>query len=217
MSTSPLGSQPDYLGPADVRNAALCRTLARNWWAIALRGAFAVLFGLLTLMLPSVTLATLVILFAVYMLADGIFAIVAGVKAAQRNERWGLLVLEGIADILAGVVAFLWPAITVLVFVYLMAFWSIVSGILMVMAAFKLPGEHGRWWMAIAGAMSVVFGVLLAFMPIAGAVVLTLWLGAYALVFGALLLVAAFRLRRMRDAAPPRTAPPPAGATGATT
>jgi len=213
MSTSPLGSQPDYLGPADVRNAALCRTLARNWWAIAIRGAFAILFGILTFVLPGITIATLVILFAAYMLVDGVFAIIAGVRAAQRHERWGYFILEGVANILAGVVALIWPAITVLVFVYLIAFWSIVSGILMVVAAFKLTGAHGRWWMAIAGAMSVIFGILLAFMPIAGAVVLTLWLGVYAIVFGALLLVAAFRLRNMRTPAAPSPTTP-AGAAG---
>ncbi len=203
MSTHPVGHPPTYLTPAQVKNQALCRTLAQNWWAIALRGAFAILFGLLTFVLPGITLATLVILFSAYMLADGVFAIVAAVKAAQSGERWGLLVLEGIANILAGVVAFLWPAITVLVFVYLVAFWSIVSGLLMVMAAFKLTGEHGRWWMGLAGALSVVFGILLAVMPIAGAVVLTLWLGVYAVVFGVMLLVASFRLRTMRDASPP--------------
>lgn len=213
MSTSPLASEPGYAGSPEIRNAAMCRILARNWWAIALRGAFAVLFGLLTFLLPGVTIATLVILFAAYMLVDGVFAIVAGVKAAQRNERWGLLVLEGVANILAGVVAFLWPAITVLVFVYLVAFWSVVSGILMAMAAFKLTGEHGRWWMGIAGALSVIFGILIAVMPIAGAVALTLWLGAYALVFGIMLLVAAFRLRRMRDASPSGAAPPAGAAS----
>jgi uncharacterized membrane protein HdeD (DUF308 family) len=213
MTTHSAGNPPTYLSPGDVRNAALRRTLAQNWWAIALRGLFAVVFGLLTFVLPGITIATLVILFAAYMLVDGVFAIVAGVKAAQRHERWGSLVLEGVANILAGVVAILWPAITVLVFVYLVAFWSLVSGILMIMAAFKLTGEHGRWWMAIAGALSVGFGLLLAIMPIAGAVVLTLWLGVYAVVFGAMLLVASFRLRTMREANPAGVVPQ-TGASG---
>ena len=217
MTTShPAGNPPTYLSPAEVRNAALRRTLAKNWWAVALRGVFAIIFGILAFALPGVTIATLVILFAAYMLADGVFAIVGAVKAAQQGERWGLFILEGIANILAGIVALLWPAITVLVFVYLIAFWSIVSGLVMVVAAFRLTGEHGRWWMAIAGLLSVVFGILLAMMPIAGAVVLTLWLAAYAVVFGAVLLVASFRLRAMREASPPRTAGP-AGAAGATT
>ena len=178
MATFPAGNPPTYLSPSEVRAAAMRRSLAQNWWAIALRGAFAILFGILTFVLPGVTLATLVILFAAYMLVDGVFAIVAGLKAAQRHERWGSLILEGVANILAGIVAFVWPAITVLVLVYLVAFWSIVSGLLMAVAGFRLNGEHGRWLMVLAGVVSVVFGVLLAFMPIAGAVVLTFCLGA---------------------------------------
>lgn len=209
MTANPAGTSATSPPPVEMRNAALRRSLAQNWWAIALRGGFAVGFGLLTFLLPEITIATLVILFAAYMLADGVFAIVAGVKAAQRHERWGSLVLEGVANILAGVVAILWPAITVLVFVYLVAFWSVVSGILMIMAAVKLTGAHGRWWMAVAGALSVGFGLILALTPIAGAVVLTIWLGAYAVVFGVMLLVASFRLRAMRDATPPS-----AGASG---
>jgi uncharacterized membrane protein HdeD (DUF308 family) len=194
MSNSPLSTPPGDRFPA------MRELLVRNWWALALRGAFAILFGILTFAMPGVTLATLVILFSAYMLVDGIFAIVAGVRAAQRHERWGTLILEGLANILAAAVAFLWPAITVLVFVYLIAGWSIVSGILLAAAAFRL--EHGRWLLALSGVMSVVFGVLLAVMPIAGAVVLTLWLGAYALIFGALLVGVAFRLKSQAGKAP---------------
>lgn len=192
MSHSPLSD------PKAVRHAAMREVLAQNWWALALRGAFAMLFGILTFVVPVVTLATLVILFSAYMLVDGLFAIVAGVKAAQRHERWGFLILEGVANILAAIVAFLWPGITVLVFIYLIAGWSIISGLFMAAAAFRL--EHGRWLLAISGIVSVIFGVLLAAMPIAGAVVLTLWLGAYALIFGVLLVALAFRLRN----GPPR-------------
>jgi uncharacterized membrane protein HdeD (DUF308 family) len=193
----------------NLRSAAMCRVLAQNWWAIALRGVFAVLFGVLTFVMPAVTIATLVILFAAYMLVDGVFAIVAGVKAAQRQERWGLLVLEGNVNILAGIVALLLPAITVLVFIYLVAFWSVLTGILMAVTGLRLPGDHGRWLLVLAGIVSVVFGVLIAIMPIAGAVVLTLWLGGYAVVFGAMLLALAVRLRTMRETRP---APPSATA-----
>ena len=184
------------------RNAALSATLAQNWWALVLRGVFGLLFGVLTFLVPGATLATLVLLFAAYMLADGIFAIVAGIRAAQAGRRWGTLILEGIANILAAVVAFLWPAITVLVFVYLIAAWSIVSGLFMTIAAFRLHLDHGRWLLALSGLFSVAFGVLLALMPIQGAYVLTLWLGAYALVFGAMLVALGLTLRRQQAGAP---------------
>lgn len=169
--------------------------LARNWWLIALRGACAVLFGILTFVMPGLSLVTLVFLFAAYLLIDGIAAIVSAIRAAQKYERWGLLVLEGAVDILAGLAAALAPGITVLVFVYLIAVWSIVSGAFMAVAAFQLHLDHGRWLMVLAGVASVIFGGLLAFAPIAGAVVLAFWLGAYALVFGIMLVVLAFRLR----------------------
>jgi len=184
---------------------AMNARLADNWWAIALRGVFAILFGLIALLLPGVTLTALALLFAAYMLVDGIFDIVAGVRAATQGERWGWLVLEGIVDLIAGAIAVVWPLITILAFVLLLAAWAIVSGGLLTAAAFRLHATHGRWVMALSGIVSVVWGVLLAIWPIVGAVVLTWWMGAYALVFGILLLVLAIRLRSRR--AHPRSLP----------
>ena len=112
--------------------------LAQNWWAVALRGVFAILFGLIALLLPGATILSLVWFFAAYMLVDGVFGIVSAVKAASNNQRWGLLVLEGVVNIAVGVIAFLWPGLTVVFFVTLMGFWSLVTGILMIVAAFKL-------------------------------------------------------------------------------
>jgi uncharacterized membrane protein HdeD (DUF308 family) len=178
---------------------AMSARLAENWWAIALRGVFAILFGVIALVLPGVTLTALVLLFAAYMLVDGIFAIVAAVRAARQHERWGWLVLEGIVDLIAGAIAVVWPLITIVAFVLLMGAWAIVSGGLLVAAALRLHATHGRWLMALAGVVSVIWGVLLLLWPIIGAVVLTLWMGAYAFVFGILLLILAFRLRARRS------------------
>jgi uncharacterized membrane protein HdeD (DUF308 family) len=97
------------------------------------------------------------------------------------------------------VVAFLWPAITAVAFVLLIAVWALVSGALMLVAAFRLNIDHGRWWLALGGIASIVFGVVLLIAPVVGAVVLTWWLGAYALVFGLLLLVLAFQLHSRRE------------------
>jgi uncharacterized membrane protein HdeD (DUF308 family) len=113
--------------------------------------------------------------------------------------------LEGILNISVGVIALLMPGLTVIAFVLLLAVWSLVSGGLMVGAAFRLSKDYGRWWLAIAGVVSIVFGVLLAIAPVIGAVVLTWWLGAYALAFGIALLVLAFQLRARKDDNP-RTA-----------
>jgi uncharacterized membrane protein HdeD (DUF308 family) len=179
----------------EMRVAVMSAALARNWWAVVLRGVFAIIFGLIALALPGLTIASLVLLFAVYMLVDGVFAIISAVRAAAHHERWGFLILEGVLDILAGLAALLLPAVTVLFFVILLAVWAIISGISMTLAGFRLHGSHGRWLLVLSGLVSVIWGVLLFLWPIAGAVVLTWWLGAYALVFGVMLIVLGFRLR----------------------
>jgi uncharacterized membrane protein HdeD (DUF308 family) len=185
-------------------DGSLNAVLAENWWAIAVRGVLGILFGILALIFPGATILSFVLVFAAYLLVDGVFAIVAAVRAARRRDRWGLLTFEGIANIAAAVIAVLWPGLTVLAFVVLIAAWAIVTGVLMLGAAFRLNIQHGRWWLALSGAASLVFGILLILAPLAGAIVLTWWIGAYALVFGAALLVLAFRLRsrRSRGAAP---------------
>ena len=191
-----LGSAGYPSTPMDARSA----TLARNWWAVALRGVFAILFGLAAFLLPLATIGSLVLLFAIYMLADGVFAIVAGVRAATHHERWALLILEGIVGLIAGAIALAAPGLTLLFLITLLGIWAVVSGVFMLAAAFRLHAAHGRWILVLSGLVSVLWGVLLYFSPVAGALVLTWWLGGYALAFGVLLLVAAFRLRARHTA-----------------
>lgn len=186
------------------KSSAMNALLAHNWWAILLRGVAVIVFGLIALFLPVVTIASLVILFAAYMIVDGVLAIVSAVKAARSHERWGGFLLEGVVDLVAAAVALLMPAITLLVFVGLMAAWAVISGALMLWAAFKVRKDHGRVWPVIAGLASILWGVLIAAFPVTGLVVLTWWIGAYAFVFGVSLLVLAATLRRRRHApAPP--------------
>jgi len=173
--------------------------LARNWWVIALRGLFGIIFGIIALVMPSVTISVLIFWFAIYMLFDGVLAIAAGVTAAARHERWIGLISEGIVDLLAGAVALLWPLVTLLVFVWIAGGWAIISGVLLLSAAFRLHPTHGKWLLVLGGVASTVWGVLLLIAPVSGAVVMTWWLGAYALVFGVVLLVVAFRLRGRRQ------------------
>jgi uncharacterized membrane protein HdeD (DUF308 family) len=167
--------------------------LARSWWLIAFRGFLGVVFGVIALLMPVATILALVLLFSAYMLIDGIFAMYAAVQAGRAGESWGLLLLQGIVSLVAGVLAFLWPEITVVAFVLLIAAWSIVSGCVMLAAAYYT--EHGRWWLALGGTAALLYGILMIIAPFAGAVVLTWWLGAYALVFGIALVILAFKLR----------------------
>ncbi|MEZ5828739.1 MAG: HdeD family acid-resistance protein [Hyphomicrobiales bacterium] len=195
---------------APARSDALSEVLADSWWAVGLRGLLAIAFGIICLLVPPAAILALILLFSAYMLVDGVFAIVSGIKAAQNGERWGLLILEGIVDIAAGVVAFLWPAITTIAFVILIAVWAIISGALMLTAAFSLKLDHGRWWLALGGIASVIFGIVLLIAPVVGAVVLTWWLGAYAVVFGVFLLILAFKLHGKKEE---RSAKQPAART----
>ena len=178
---------------------ALSEVLADSWWAVGLRGIMGIVFGLICLLTPGIAVEVFVILFAAYMLVDGVFAIASGIKAARNGERWGLLILEGIVDLAAGLVAVLWPAITLIALIWIVAIWAIVSGALMLGAAFTLKLDHGRWWLALGGIASVIFGILLVIEPLIGAVVLTLWIGAYALVFGIFLLILAFQLHAKKE------------------
>jgi uncharacterized membrane protein HdeD (DUF308 family) len=197
--------------PSDVQYNAAGDLLAQNWWLFTLRGVLGIIFGLIALIFPGATILSLVIFFSAYMLVDGVFGIISAVRAIRRKEdRWGLLIFEGLLNIAVGIAAFLWPGLTVVAFVWLIAAWAIVSGGLMTAAGFRLNMEHGRWWMVLGGLLSLAYGVLLIITPLIGAIVLTWWLGAYALVFGVALVIFSFKLRSWQQE---RASPTPVGTT----
>ena len=174
----------------------MLHTLTANWWALALRGLVAVLFGLLTFFLPGITLVTLVLLFGAYALADGVFNVIAFFRVA--SHQWALLI-EGVVGILAGVLTFAWPAITAIALLYLIAFWAILTGVFEILAGIRLRKTiANEWLLLLMGVLSLLFGLLILFAPGTGALAIVLWIGAYALVFGIFLLALAFRLRGHR-------------------
>lgn len=174
----------------------MLNSLAANWWALALRGLVAVLFGLVTLFLPGITLVTLVLLFGAYALLDGILNVLAFFRVASHH--WALLI-EGLIGIMAGVLTFAWPAITAFVLLYVIACWAIVTGIFEIIAGIRVRKViTNEWLLLVMGSVSFLFGVLVLFAPGAGALAIVLWIGAYAMVFGVFLLVLAFRLRGSR-------------------
>jgi uncharacterized membrane protein HdeD (DUF308 family) len=173
--------------------------LVRNWWALALRGLFAVLFGLIAFLMPGVTLAVLVLLFGAYALIDGVLAIIAGLRAAQRHERWWPFAIEGLASLAAGVITFIMPTATAFALLFLVGFWAMFTGILRIVAAVRLRKEiQGEWLLILNGILSVLFGALLVALPILGLVTLVWVIGAYTLVRGVVLIALAFRLRGHR-------------------
>lgn len=181
-------------------NGPMSALLARNWWAVALRGVFSVICGLLAFVVPGIAITSLFIVLGAYLVVDGLFAIIAAVRAGRRHERWGLLIFEGIVGMAAGVLAMTMPVKAIVLLVRILGAWAVLTGVFMMMAAFRLHLTHGQWLMAFGGLASAIWGVLLLIgPPLMGALVLTYWLGAYALIFGVILLVLAFHLRRHRN------------------
>ncbi len=168
-----------------------------HWWALALRGVIAILFGLAALLRPGIALGALILLFGAYALVDGVFAIV-GVFGGTRGgtPRW-LLFIEGVAGILAGLIAFVLPGLTAVVLLYLIAAWALVTGVFEVATAIRLRQEiTGEWALIVGGAFSMLFGVILAVVGPGVGLLSLIWLiGVYALAFGILLLITAFRVR----------------------
>lgn len=177
--------------------------LTRNWWALALRGVVAIAFGVVAFLRPGLTLEIFVLLFAVYAIVDGIFAIVGGVYAAEQHERSWPLFVEGLLDVAAGVIILLWPGLSLLVFVIFVGAWAVVTGIALLIAAFRLRRLHGEWLLVVNGLVSLLLGTYFLFFPIAGVIVLAWWIGIYALIFGVLLIALALRMRRLHHNALP--------------
>ncbi|MFH0351768.1 MAG: HdeD family acid-resistance protein [Chromatiales bacterium] len=172
-------------------------TLARNWWATGLRGLCALLFGAAIFVWPGISLFALVLMFGVYTLLDGVCTMVSTLRSDKREKRWWLFLLQGISGIIVGIMAFIWPGITALALLYIIAAWAIVTGIFEIVAAVQLRKEiEGEWLLGLSGIASVVFGILLVGFPGAGALTVLWIIGAYSILFGILLMILAFRLRR---------------------
>jgi uncharacterized membrane protein HdeD (DUF308 family) len=171
-----------------------------HWWALALRGVLAILFGLAALLRPGIALEALILLFGAYALVDGVFSIV-GVFGGARGgmPRW-LLLLEGIAGIVAGIVAFFLPVLTAFALYFLIIAWALVTGVAEISTAIRLRREiEGEWAMILSGALSILFAVVLLVSGAIGIFTLVWVIGVYAVVFGVLLLIAAFRVRGEAD------------------
>jgi uncharacterized membrane protein HdeD (DUF308 family) len=175
------------------------KTVSRIWWAMALRGVLAILFGVIALFYSGRTLLALIYVFGVFAVLGGIAAIVAAVRAGEAHLRWGWLAFAGIVGVAAGIVSFVWPGITALAVVLLVAVWAIVLGVAEIAFALQWPDTLAHPWLAaLSGALSVVFGILLAVWPRAGAISLTWLLGIYAILYGATLLYYGYRLQALR-------------------
>jgi uncharacterized membrane protein HdeD (DUF308 family) len=171
----------------------MLEAITRNWGAIALRGFIAVLLGVIAIVWPGPTVAVLVILLGAFALVEGVTNIVAGARA---REGWAIA--EGIISVIVGIVIVVWPAITALALLYLVAAWAILTGILRIVAAIQLRRViHNEWLLAGSGLASVIFGVVAAVFPGAGILALIWLLGAWLIVLGVILIAFALSLRQL--------------------
>jgi uncharacterized membrane protein HdeD (DUF308 family) len=165
-----------------------------DWPFLALRGVAGIFLGAVTFAAPRLSLSLLVFLFGAYALADGVLAI-AGAIRARGTERWTILLLEGVAGVLVGCLAIARPGLTALALVYLVAAWAVVTGVMEIVAAIRLRRQiDNEWMLALSGTASLGIGALLLAFPGPGALAIAFWIGAYAILFGGLMVALALRL-----------------------
>lgn len=170
--------------------------LSRYWWMTLLRGVIWIAFGIMLFTQPGVSLATLMLLFGAFVLADGIGTVITAFGGRGEHENWWVLLLAGLAGIGIGLLTFYNPAITALTLQLLIAMWAVSTGLLQIVAAIRLRKEiQGEFWLVAAGLLSVAFGVLLVARPVAGALAVLWFIGGYAVVFGVALIALALRVR----------------------
>ena len=175
------------------------KIVSRIWWALVLRGVLAILFGIIALIFTGQTLLVLVYVFGAFALISGITEIVTAVRAGEAHLRWGWLAVAGIVGVAAGIVSFVWPGITALALLFLIAAWALVTGVAEIVFALAWPDTLARPWLAaLSGALSVVFGILLVVWPRSGVIALTWLVGIYAIIYGATRLYYAYRLQALR-------------------
>lgn len=183
--------------------------LARFWWAFAIRGVAAIIFGILAIVWPGTTFYVLTLLFGAYALVDGIFAIAGAIRRFEQRRPGGWLLFEGIVGVLVGFLAFIFTGLTAQALLYLIAAWAVITGTLEIAEAVELRLVlENEWVLILSGAASVVFGILLFFFPAAGLVAVTWMIGIFAVIFGGLELWLAWRLRGMLQGGSAQAASP---------
>ncbi|WP_405140849.1 HdeD family acid-resistance protein [Sphaerisporangium sp. NBC_01403] len=170
--------------------------VGHHWWVLAVRGACAILFGILAIVWPLITLVTLVILFGAFAIVNGVFSLIGAFRGAHPGESRIWMIVSGVLGILAGIVAWVWPGITTLALLLLIAAYAVVIGAAEIIAAIRRrTAGDTDWTHVVSGVLAVIFGILLFAWPASGALALTWLIGIFAIVYGASLLFLAFRVR----------------------
>jgi uncharacterized membrane protein HdeD (DUF308 family) len=166
------------------------------WWLVLLRGVLMVLFGIIALVSPGIALLTLVWVFGFYAILDGVAAVALGIRT-RGEPHWVWTLVQGVVSVLAGLVALVWPGVTALALLFLIAFWAILLGVGEIGGAFaaRRLGSDAWVWTLAAGVLNVVFGVLLLVWPGSGILTLVWLVGIFAVAGGIALIVLALRVR----------------------
>jgi len=174
----------------------LAAILFRKWWVLLLRGLISIAFGVLVWLQPGISIAALVLMFGAYSMADGILGVWTAVAERKEREHWVVLLLQGLLGVGVGLLTFLVPGITTLGLLFYIAIWATATGVLEIVAAIRLRKEiEGEWLLILSGLASVVFGVVLMAQPGLGALAVLWLIATYAIVFGVLLVILAFKAR----------------------
>jgi uncharacterized membrane protein HdeD (DUF308 family) len=204
MATSPTHAHADPLSdtPLGAVPGLLLRGLADNWWLLLLRGVAAIVFGVLALVWPHITLIALTILFGAYVLVDGVLSLGAAITGrGGAGRRWWLAIV-GVAGVAAGVITFMWPGMTLVLLLAVIAAWAIVIGVFEIIGAIRLRREiDNEWALILTGVLWAAFGVALVARPAAGAVGVAWILGTFAILIGIAYVVFSLRLRKLKRAA----------------
>jgi uncharacterized membrane protein HdeD (DUF308 family) len=173
--------------------------LTQRWWVFLVRGLCAIALAVVAFTQPAATLLALIIVWGAYAVSDGVMALWAGWADRQGGRGMWPLLIVGVASLVAGLTAWIWPQITAFVLLAIIASWSIVRGLFEIVAAIRLRRViENEWLLITTGALSLLFGIVLLSRPRLGLLALVYLIGSYALVCGILLVVLAFRLRSLR-------------------
>jgi uncharacterized membrane protein HdeD (DUF308 family) len=174
--------------------------VAHRWWVVLLRGICAVVFGILAFVWPGLTLLSLVLLYGAYALVDGLLSMACGVAGSAAPRSWWVMIIVGLLGVAAGMVTFLYPGITAIVLLVIIAFAAMVRGVFEIAAGIRLRKEiEGEFWLILGGILSLVFGVFLLLRPGVGALAVVWLIGGYAIVFGIVAMLLSFRLRALQE------------------
>ena len=171
--------------------------LHRSWWVLLLRGAAAIIFGVLTWMQPAASAAALVLVFGAYVFVDGLLGIYTAIKSRHQSRHWWVVLLWGLTGVVVGVLTVVNPAITALVLTIYIGVWALMTGVLQIVAALRLRKEiQGEWVLVLGGLLSVLFGIFVLMQPGAGMMAMLWVLATYAVIFGVLMVILAFKIKK---------------------